>query len=171
METTELLKQAREFALLAHRDQRYGNNPYEYHLQAVVNVLMRFGVRNATLLAGAWLHDTLEDTTLTRNEIETQFGKEVAELVWRVSDEPGATRKERKPATYLKIRESEIAIILKLADRIANVEESLTNNARLLAIYQQEYAEFKQALWIASTNNLVTEMWHHLDQLLTYTDE
>jgi len=164
-------EQARQLAIAAHGDQSYGDKPYEHHLQAVVEVLKRFGVQlddpsTAPLLIAAWLHDSLEDTQLTRDEVEIQFGPAVAELVWRVTDEPGATRKERKPATYRKTRENESAIVLKLADRIANVEASVASGGRLLDMYQREHPDFKAALQSASTSKLALQMWNHLDQLL-----
>lgn len=171
MEATQLFEQARQLAIAAHGDQAYGNKPYEYHLCAVVDVLKRFGASlddtdTAPLLIAAWLHDSLEDTSLSRDEVERQFGAEVAELVWRVTDEPGATRKERKPATYRKTRENETAIVLKLADRIANVEASLETSSELLSMYRREQPEFKAALHSASTGDLAARMWDHLDQLL-----
>src|SRR5262245_31138361 len=109
MEPTKLFEQARQLAIAAHGNQTYGDKPYEHHLRAVVDVLKRFGASledasTAPLLIAAWLHDSLEDTALSRAEVETNFGAEVTELVWRVTDEPGATRKERKPATYRKTR-------------------------------------------------------------------
>ena len=171
MEAKQLFEQAREVAIAAHGDQQYGDKSYEHHLHAVVNVLRRFGASledtaTAPLLIAAWLHDSLEDTALSRAEVETCFGAEVAELVWRVTDEPGATRKERKPATYRKTRENQSAVVLKLADRIANVEESLENNSGLLRMYGHEQREFKDALQPSSTSELAARMWDHLDQLL-----
>ena len=176
MEATQLFEEARQIAIAAHADQLYGDKPYAYHLQAVVDILKRFGAKledatTAPLLIAAWLHDSLEDTALTRAEVEQRFGGEVAELVWRVTDEPGATRKERKPATYRKTRENETAIVLKLADRIANVEASLESGGRLLQMYRGEQAEFKLALQPSSTSKLAAEMWFHLDQLLAQEQE
>ena len=134
-------------------------------------VLKRFGASlddpsTAPLLIAAWLHDTLEDTTLSRAEVEANFGAVVAELVWRVTDEPGATRKERKPATYRKTRENEAAVVLKLADRIANVEASLISPDGPLHMYRREQPDFKQALHSSSSSELATRMWAHLDGLL-----
>ncbi len=172
MEASDYFEKARELAIASHGDQPYGDKPYAHHLQAVVDVLTRFGASlddgaTAPLLIAAWLHDSLEDTDLTREEVEQRFGPEVAELVWRVTDEPGATRKERKPATYRKTRESDRAITLKLADRIANIESSLESNSGLLRMYRREYDEFKSALEPASTSELSRSMWAHLHQLLT----
>lgn len=137
----------------------------------LLTYLKRFGANledesTAPLLVAAWLHDSFEDTSLTRTEVEAQFDFEIAELVWRVTDEPGATHKERKPATYRKTRESKAAIILKLADRIANVESSLASKNSLLRLYRREQDEFKQALKPMSNSEMTQRMWDHLDQLL-----
>jgi (p)ppGpp synthase/HD superfamily hydrolase len=171
MKIKQHFEQARELAIVAHGSQKYGEKPYEHHLQAVVDVLLRFGASlddetTAPLLLAGWLHDSLEDTALTRTDIETLFGAEVAELVWRVTDEPGATRKERKPATYRKTRKNQAAIILKLADRIANVESSLASKSGLLRMYRREHTEFKQMLQPVSDSGMAAAMWNHLDQLL-----
>lgn len=166
----EKYNQARELAITSHKNQKYGDKPYEYHLQAVVDVLIRFGAKlddktTAPILIAAWLHDSLEDTALTYEQIEVQFGQEVAELVWRVTDESGASRKERKSATYCKTQQNPSAVILKLADRIANVEASLANDSKF-SMYKNEYTEFKQALQSPSANSLAIQMWDYLDQFL-----
>lgn len=171
MEANERFDEARVVAIAAHGDQMYGDQPYAYHLQAVVDVLTRFGTgledaATAPLLVAAWLHDSLEDTALTFAEIEARFGAEVAELVWRVTDEPGATREERKPATYRKTSASEMAVVLKLADRIANVEASLATDRRLLEMYRREHVEFKATLHPAAGGELAGRMWTCLDALL-----
>lgn len=171
MDAKERFDEARAVAIAAHGGQMYGDQPYAYHLQAVVDVLTRFGARledaaTAPLLVAAWLHDSLEDTALTFAEIEARFGAEVAELVWRVTDEPGATREERKPATYLKTRESAMAVVLKLADRIANVEASLATDRKLVEMYRREHAEFRTMLHPAAGGEIASRMWTCLDALL-----
>lgn len=175
MTAQQSFEQAREVAVRAHGDQRYGDKPYEYHLRAVVDVLVRFGATlddNATapLLIAAWLHDTLEDAGLERSSLQEQFGVEVAELVWRVTDEPGATRKERKPATYRKMRESGLAVVLKVADRIANVEAALESNRGLLRMYQREHDEFRSALRFGSRGMLADALWAHLERVLSVSE-
>lgn len=57
------------------------------------------------------------------------------------------------------------AIILKLADRIANVENSLKNNAGLLLMYRKEHSSFAEKLLPASPTEAAV-MWVHLDALL-----
>lgn len=167
-----LFERARRIAVEAHGEQRYGDEPYEHHLAAVVAVLQRFGANHddaesAALLVAAWLHDALEDTALARNNVEREFGGEIAELVWRVTDEPGQNRKARKAATLPKIAESESAIILKLADRIANVEAAEQNNSGLFEMYRREHAEFAAALQAQSKSERSKRMWRHLSRLLS----
>jgi (p)ppGpp synthase/HD superfamily hydrolase len=72
-----------------------------------------------------WLHDVLEDTATSKTELVRNFGEEIADIVYRVTDEPGADRTERKRKTYRKIRGHYNATTVKLCDRIANVEASL----------------------------------------------
>ncbi len=161
-------ERARALARQAHGSQKYGDLPYEFHLQAVVDVLFRFGAtldndETAPLLVAAWLHDTLEDTELDKQAVADEFGADIAEIVCRVTDEPGENRKARKAATYAKTAASEAAVIVKLADRIANVEESLQNNKGLFRMYAKEQASFSSALRSSAQGELAQRLWQHLD--------
>jgi (p)ppGpp synthase/HD superfamily hydrolase len=73
-------ERARAFAIAAHGNQRYGEQPYEVHLAAVRQVLFDFG-HGGELAIAAWLHDTVEDTDVTVEQIELEFGSAVAALV------------------------------------------------------------------------------------------
>lgn len=186
MEHTELhslqqedIDRARVLAIRVHGDQKYGSRPYSYHLESVVKVLERFGLNSATaptIIIAAWLHDSIEDTPLTRDDIAAQFGRVVAELVWRVTNEDGKNRKARHLVTYPKIRADEAAVILKLADRIANVFESDLNfdgtvkNQKLLEMYRKEHGEFRAALYRMSDNAVTIKMWEYIDGLISQTD-
>jgi (p)ppGpp synthase/HD superfamily hydrolase len=162
--------QARALALEAHGEQRYGDQPYRVHLEAVVGVLERFGVDASTaegeaLLCAAWLHDTLEDTKLEAAKIAA-ISSLTLELVRCVTDEPGESRAEKKARTYPKIRAQPLAVLLKLADRIANVEACLEPiNTRKLEMYRAEHAGFRQALEDAADQR-AAPFWAHLNQLL-----
>ena len=131
--------EARRFAEAAHEGQRYGEAPYVTHLGAVRSALADFG-HGGPLAVAAWLHDTVEDTSVTREEIESRFGADVAALVWAVTG-TGATRPERNASAYAKIQAHPPAAILKLADRIANVEASRTVPT-MLAKYRAEWDSF-----------------------------
>jgi guanosine-3',5'-bis(diphosphate) 3'-pyrophosphohydrolase len=136
--------EARAFAIERHREQRYGDAPYLVHLEAVRGVLHAFDHDDGPLAIAAWLHDTVEDTPTTRDEIESRFGRQVAELVWAVTG-VGENRKQRNADAYAKIRAHPRAAILKLADRIANVEASKSRPDKL-AMYKSELASFEAAL-------------------------
>lgn len=153
-----------DFAIRAHGSQKYGDQPYEVHLRHVQRILSEEGfVTDFSLSAAAWLHDVVEDTGVPLTEIEKNFGKEVADIVGRVTDEPGANRKERKLKTYPKIKGHRGATIIKLCDRIANVEASQKTNPQKKAMYVAEYPEFKQALFVPG---LADAVWARLDLLL-----
>lgn len=137
---------AKEFAITAHGEQKYGDEPYVVHLEAVRKVLADFAIEKGDDLAvAAWLHDVIEDTSVTRQEIEREFGADVAALVWAVTG-VGKNRKERSQSAYLKMQALPQAVTLKLADRIANCEASARNNPSLLTMYRNELPDFASAL-------------------------
>ncbi len=117
---------ALDFAAEKHRHQRRKGNaqlPYINHPIRVVEILWRVGeVRDMPTLVAALLHDTLEDTATTADELESLFGAEVLTLVQEVSDDkslPKATRKQLQIAHAPHL--SRKAQLIKLADKIANV--------------------------------------------------
>lgn len=156
---------AKYFAEIAHSGQIYNDEvPYTVHLQNVVGVLERFGLTDPVMICAGWLHDTIEDTTKSYNDIKDRFGVEVAELVFAVSSELGRNRKERNEKTYPKIRANPQAVLLKLADRIANIEYGLANGGKTV-MYTQEFPEFYKALCVENSQTEIT-MWNHLKRLL-----
>lgn len=150
----DLERAARRFAEERHAGQRYGDCPYLVHLDAVRCVLQDFGYGGA-LGAAAWLHDVVEDTPTSRDEVASRFGEEVASLVWAVTG-IGRNRKERCSSAYEKIRAHPAAATLKLADRIANVEAS--RGSRRLLMYRAEWPAFREALSGMGDER----MWHRL---------
>lgn len=160
--TLDPLRFAKYFATNKHAAGKYpsyGVLPYTHHLSDVEKVLRRFGIHDVVFLTAAWLHDTLEDTNTKLKEIVELFGPEVAALVLGVTNMPGPTRAARSGPTYQRIRSTPGATCLKLADRIANVE----NGGDLVGMYASEYPAFRQALYVPGENE---EMWKHLDSLL-----
>lgn len=132
---TQLLIQeyiaVKDFAISIHKNQKYGKYPYEVHLISVVGVLLRNGVflseESYTLLASAWLHDVIEDTTITKEEFINRFGADVYNVVWCLTDGEGVHREEKKNKMYDKLPSNQESIIVKLSDRIANIEFSIIN--------------------------------------------
>lgn len=159
----ELEKKAFTLAEIFHQNQKYGNEPYTKHLEDVVIILKRFGITNPCVLAAAWLHDAVEDTSLTIEAVKEEFGDDVASLVYAVTTEPGKNRKERNAKTYPKIAAQQEAIYLKLADRIANIQASIESSPQKLKMYQKEFPDFKEAL---QQPGIADEMWCLLEELI-----
>jgi len=157
------LKEVKEYAIKRHSDQKYGDKPYSYHLSQVADILLEFGFDSKEYQTVAWFHDILEDTPTTFSELEDKFGREIAYYVNRLTDEPGKNRKERKSKTYSKIREFDFTIYVKVADRIANVRNSIKDNRSLFKMYLKEHSEFSKQLKTESTKD--HPIWKELDSL------
>lgn len=149
--TTDIESRARAFAIRAHGDQKYGSGPdappYVVHLDAVRGVLRDFDVvgTDHVMPVAAYLHDVLEDTAVTWDDVCAEFGERVADLVNDVTGR-GPSRKARVADAYAKIINGDRAsAVLKLADRIANVEASAPGS-RHLALYRDEQAGFEAML-------------------------
>ena len=121
---------ALSFAARKHRDQRRkdsGQTPYINHPIAVADILLNeAGVTDEVVLMAALLHDTVEDTDTTFDELEQHFGKTVRDIVAEVTDDkslPKAVRKQYQidHAPHLSDR----AKLVKLADKIANVRDTV----------------------------------------------
>ena len=160
--TDKDIREARMVSIQAHGNQTYDDiYPYKKHLDDVVDVLKRFGYAGKYLVAG-YLHDIIEDTSLSYNKVKKFYGLEVAEMVYCVTDELGRNREEKKRKTLPKTASNSDAIIIKLGDRIANIE-----HGGKIEMYAKEYNQFRDAL---QPNSPKTEearsMWLHLEGLL-----
>lgn len=141
----ELVKKARDFATNAHQriDQRrkYTNQPYETHLKAVAT-LVHDATKDDTLVAAAWLHDTVEDTPATHHDIEHEFGKEVSQLVYELTDisKPSdgnrAVRKQIDREHLAKASPGGKSI--KLADIIDNTRDVCRHDPNFARVYIAE---------------------------------
>lgn len=158
--TEKHIREARLVAIKAHGTQDYdGIFPYEKHLEDVVEVLKRFGIVQPKYICAGWLHDSMEDGALSYNKIKRHFGFEVAEMVYCVTDELGRGRDEKKAKTLPKTGSNPDAVIIKLADRIANIE-----HGGKIDMYAKEYKAFKLALY--QPDRIAEPMWEHLEELL-----
>lgn len=123
------LKAAYDFSAAAHEGQkRQTGEPYFIHPCAVVNILVDLGFDDVSTLVAAFLHDVLEDTPVTSDELEQKFGKEVLELVEGVTklDKIKFVSAEDEQAENLRKMFFSMAkdyrvIIIKLADRLHNM--------------------------------------------------
>jgi guanosine-3',5'-bis(diphosphate) 3'-pyrophosphohydrolase len=146
-DTVALLREAVSFADACHGDQRRPTGaPYLEHLLEALEVLVRgAGVTSPDVLCAAVLHDVVEDTPCTADDLAAAFGARVAELVtWVTIPEPGPGQdKADVKEEYLRgLRHApRDAILVKLADRASNAQ-TLQNlpEARQRAYYAQTLA-------------------------------
>jgi len=117
-----------EFAAKKHRMQRRKDSdasPYINHPIALMHVLcIDGGIRDPKILAAAALHDTIEDTETTPNELVAEFGADVADLVVEMTDDKSLPKVERKRLQIERARHmTRDGALVKLADKICNLRD------------------------------------------------
>jgi guanosine-3',5'-bis(diphosphate) 3'-pyrophosphohydrolase len=122
------LVKALSFAAEKHRDQRRKDDhgsPYINHPIALVRLLcVEAGVTDKVTLCAAFLHDTIEDTDATADELEAQFGGSVSRVVMEVTDDKHLPKAERKRLQIERAASaSHQAKLVKLADKICNLRD------------------------------------------------
>jgi guanosine-3',5'-bis(diphosphate) 3'-pyrophosphohydrolase len=125
---TSLLIRSLDFAAGKHRMQRRKDeeaSPYINHPIALMKVLcIEAGVRHVTILSAAALHDTIEDTETTGQELESEFGSEIASIVSELTDEKSLPKAERKRLQIAHAPHmSREGALVKLADKICNLRD------------------------------------------------
>ena len=138
-----LAMRARAFALVMHAGQLYDGKPYIFHLDRVAELAWEaWGCEQ--LVAAAYLHDVIEDTSCDASRLAMLFGIRIATNVYSVTG-VGETRKEKQQSIVRKLQSMFDARKLKLVDRVANVEYSLlTGNAKKLAMYRKEAPIYRE---------------------------
>src|SRR5665647_1733213 len=127
-DTVDKIREVYDFAGKAHHDQkRSSGEPYSIHPLAVATILVDMGMDVDTIAAGL-LHDTIEDTGVTKEELEKRFGAEVAALVDGVTKLGRLSYKTKEEQQVENLRKMFLAmakdirvIIIKLADRLHNL--------------------------------------------------
>jgi GTP pyrophosphokinase len=125
---TQLIREAYDFSAKAHEGQRReSGEPYLSHPLLVAQIIVRLKLDVSSIAAGL-LHDTLEDCGLVREEIEKQFGKEIAHLVdgvTKIGKIEFKTHEEKQAENFrkmiLSMSEDIRVILIKLADRLHNM--------------------------------------------------
>ncbi|QQR40394.1 HD domain-containing protein [Devosia rhizoryzae] len=141
----ELEQRARAFATAAHgsidQQRKYTGEPYIVHPLAVAEIV-RTVAHSEEMIAAALLHDVVEDTPVTIEEIEAEFGPEVAELVgWLtdVSKPSDGNRRKRKHLDLLHTaKATPAAKTIKLADLIDNTKSIAKHDPSFWHVYRRE---------------------------------
>ena len=124
--------QAALFAAEKHKNQRRKDgeaSPYINHPIALANVLATEGsVKDEEVLCAALLHDTIEDTETTEDELRQAFGENVTAIVLEVTDDKSLPNEKRKQLQIEHARHaSSQAKLVKLADKICNLRDILAS--------------------------------------------
>lgn len=158
---------AEKFALEKHGDQDHGSIKIVGHLRDVTENIRKHydpyinNLNVEAVIAAGWLHDTIEDTETSVEDIRWHFGLSVALVVSKVTDGPGKNRKERHLNTYYRIRQCPDATLVKLCDRRHNHARSIENEEAYCSMYLKEFDYFKFALW---QPNQFVGLWMELDE-------
>ena len=171
---------ALEFAALAHKGQNRKGGlqvPYFSHPAAVGLILARAGFSDAVVIAGV-LHDVVEDTPVTVEELTMHFGKEVASIVLAVSENKTLLYEERKAEYMQRVRVGSVEVkAVSSADQIANMTNLIMlyaagedifktvhtrhNIESLLNMFEQKY----EAVAVGFDHTLVKSHREVLDKL------
>ena len=153
----DIVQKAMVIATKAHEGQTYGDKPYTYHLRRVADIV-KLNTNDPVCEAVAWLHDTLEDTSTTYRDLRKVFGETIADAVLELTESDGYNRLTRQLYTYHRVRQNNIAMVVKLCDRLSNMQESKGKSKG--KVYLKEYERFKFALFIP---DMWDDLWDQLD--------
>src|SRR5690349_52235 len=125
---TELLARAYRFSEKAHAGQtRRNGDPYVTHCVQVAKILADLQLDTVTVASGL-IHDVVEDTPFSVEDVEREFGREIAQIVdglTKIGHLPMASREERQVESYrkllLSVAKDARVILVKLADRLHNM--------------------------------------------------
>ena len=128
----KLMLKALTFAAHKHKDQRrkdHAASPYINHPISLANILCNEGhVADIEVICGAFLHDTIEDTQTTPEELEAEFGKVILDIVLEVTYDKTLPKEERKRMQIEHAAAaSNKAKLVKLADKISNLRDIADN--------------------------------------------
>lgn len=163
---TYLIEKAEQYARHHHKGQtRKGEaaEPYISHVSEVASLVRSFGGDDISI-AGAWLHDVVEDCTPTIDDIFSEFGDEVAVLVAEVTDDKTlekAERKARQVATAAK--KSDRACLIKWADK--------TSNLRAIALSPPPWPESRKLEYITWADSVTNALLHKPEMAKTAFEE
>ena len=147
-----LVIRAIEFAAQKHRMQRRKDSdasPYINHPIALMHVLcIDGGITDPEILAAAALHDTIEDTETTGEELEREFGSVIASIVSEMTDDKSLLKAERKRLQIEHAHHmSKEGALIKLADKICNLRDVAANPPAGWSLERRmEYFEWAKAV-------------------------
>jgi (p)ppGpp synthase/HD superfamily hydrolase len=125
-DSADIVLKAKKLAYEKHKNQKRkdGIAPYSDHLEGVVNRLKNLGITDKNILSAAWLHDIIEDTDVTFDQINEKFGREIAVMVLSLSKDKSIAKKDIEQQYITQLKNATIqAKIIKLCDISANLKD------------------------------------------------
>lgn len=159
------------FATAYHSNQMYDDVSYMRHLEEVDTITQNLpgGYRNKDVRAVAYLHDVLEDTRATFAMLVNVYGLPIAQAVSMVTDPEGLNRYERKQIVNRRLCGADIqsftgycALLVKAADRLANMRNSTNDRRSWLRMYITEYPDFRRAV---RRHGYFVGIWSEMDEI------
>lgn len=146
-------QKAKEFATAKHAEvgqkRKYTGEDYIVHPAEVVEIV-RSVPHTVEMLCAAWLHDTVEDTNATLEEVREHFGNEVAGLVEMLTDVSTPADGNRKARKAIDLQHTAMASAsgktIKLADLISNTKSITAHDAAFAKVYLEEKRLLLQVL-------------------------
>jgi (p)ppGpp synthase/HD superfamily hydrolase len=141
-----VVRKAQVYAMAAHaavgQRRKYTNEPYIVHPAEVAKIVAGVPGSTPDMVAAAWLHDVVEDTGCTYNDIHMGFGTDIATLVGWLTD---VSKPEDGPRWYRKKMDREHtaaapaeAQTIKLADLISNTKSIMAHDPKFAKVYLEE---------------------------------
>jgi (p)ppGpp synthase/HD superfamily hydrolase len=146
---------ALSFATHAHEGQqrKYDGGPYIDHPIEVANILIRHKITDERTLIAALLHDTVEDTDATIEQIQREFGSQTAMDVEALTVKSGSRRFKNEAKITKPIARGTVTIAVKIADIISNISDVALVDPKFASIYLEEK---KKALDRFKASNQIT---------------
>jgi len=149
-------------------NQLYDGMRYSRHLQMVYEIGLAFiylipSHEQEEVLSGCWVHDVLEDTHETYNDLKRVLGETIAEYSYALQNNKGRIRSERANNSYYHgIRIYKHSTFIKLCDRIANLTYSKEKGSSMFNKYKKEFEHFHDQLY----DGRYQEMWNFLEDMV-----
>jgi len=152
--TSPLIERARVFATTAHeavgQKRKYTDEPYIIHPTQVARIVQSVPGHTAQMVASAYLHDVIEDTKVTEDELFVEFGEEVTNLVvWltKITKPEDGNRAHRMNLERVRLGKAPAeAQTVKVADLIANAGSIMEFDPSFAKVYLKEKKELLDVL-------------------------
>lgn len=158
---SNLEHKAKQFAYEAHKGmKRKGKDtPFTYHLE-LVNKILKTLTDDDNILAAGWLHDVIEDTPITLEELKKEFNDEVYYYVELETEDKSLPWKERKLKQIQELKQNNSKVtLIAYSDKIANMTE-MANDYKIL----------KDELWNRFNRGKDDQHWYYLEFYKIFKD-